>query len=171
MFSKIKSFILSHFNDPKTRKQFFRYAVTGFTSFAFEYTSFGLLLYLFKSLKLAWYTNLFDTVSRISLYLFDTHLTEISYRSLVSNFLVFNVIFWLVFLMNRFWSFESKEPLGKQLLAFGILFIFNLTVGNIVLLYVLTNLFGIHPMLAKLVIMGVIVSWNFIIYKKVIYKN
>lgn len=94
------------------------------------------------------------------------------------NVIVYTVIFWLNFLLNRFFSFRSKSDFKRQLFLYGILFFFNLVVGNVLLflrirsLLVLLSGEGSWPVLylPKILIMFFIISWNFILYKKVIYK-
>ena len=133
---------------PETIGQFLRYLVVGFTSFGVEYT----LFIVFRRL--------------------------LPVSELVVNIGVYTVIFWLNFLLNRHFAFRSKANLFKQMLAYGFLFAFNLVVGNILLfagirhLLVLAAGEGSWPVLylPKILIMVFIVSWNFILYKKVIYK-
>jgi len=89
----------------------------------------------------------------------------------IANVIVYIVIFWVVFLVNKFWSFQSKSNTGTQLFYYMLLFIFNLTVGNIGIWYVLTRMIRIPPPIAKPMLQGVLTSWNFIAYKKVIYRT
>lgn len=86
-----------------------------------------------------------------------------------SNSIAMAAGFMLSFTLNRVWSFKSKDNVLKQLLLFGILFAINLGISNAAI-RTLSNTMGITPMLSKIVVMGVIVVWNFIIYRKVIYK-
>lgn len=95
----------------------------------------------------------------------------ISFMNLyIGNAIVFAFIFWLNFLLNRIWSFNSKSDFKKQLLSYGILFCINLVIANILLLYILTDVVGIHQHYSKILMMGAVVSWNFVLYKKIIYK-
>lgn len=133
---------------PETVGQFLRYLVVGFTSFGVEYT----------------------------LFIVFRHWLPLP--ELVVNIGVYSVIFWLNFLLNRKFAFRSKANLWKQLLAYGFLFSFNLVVGNVFLFSAIRHLLvllsgeGSWPVLylPKILIMVFIVSWNFILYKKVIYK-
>lgn len=123
----------------ETFHQFKRYLITGFVSFGVEYALFVLLLKVFSM----WY--------------------------MIANALVYIIIFWLNFLMHRFWSFQSKGNARRQVFLYTILFFINLTAISL-LMYVFTDMFGIHPMISKVLVMGAVVSWNFILYKKVIYR-
>lgn len=131
---------LEDFLKPTALKQFGRYLIIGFTTFGLEYSMFRVMLDIVK----------------------------VNY--LISNISVFTVVFWFNYLFNRIWSFKSTEPLSKQVPKYALLFLFNLVVANIALMYVLTDMLLIDPRISKVLIMFAIVSWNFILYKKVIYK-
>lgn len=128
--------------------QFVRYIFVGLFSFSIEYTLF---IVLRKALTLS---------------------------ELLVNIIVYTVIFWINFLLNKFFSFQSRSNFKRQVFLYSILFIFNLVVGNILLfsgiryLLVLISGEGTWPVLylPKILIMFFIISWNFILYKKVIYK-
>lgn len=128
--------------------QFLRYLIVGFSCFTVEYVLFVIL--------------------RAALPLSE----------LMVNTCVYTVIFWGNFLANRWFSFRSTAPILRQMLSYGILFFINLVVGNILLFSAIRALLvmaageGSWPVLylPKIIIMVFIVSWNFILYKKVIYK-
>ncbi len=86
-----------------------------------------------------------------------------------ANSIALTIIFWFNFFMNRFWSFKSKSSLKKQLLMYAALFVFNLGASDLIM-HVLVTLLGIQYLLAKVFAIGAVVSWNFVLYKKVIYK-
>jgi putative flippase GtrA len=73
------------------------------------------------------------------------------------------------FLLNRFWSFQSSGSAWRQLLLTGILFGVNLVLSN-GLIYLLTDFMNMAPLVSKILVMGMIVAWNFILYKRVIYR-
>ncbi|MFZ5986084.1 MAG: GtrA family protein [Bacillota bacterium] len=131
----------SDFFTEKSISQFKKYLVTGFTSFSIEWTLFFVLLKV------------------------------LSINDKVANVIVYVIMFWLVFLVNRFWSFQSKGNMGEQLFFYIILFTVNLVVGNIGLWHVFTRVFGIPALISKPLLQGVLISWNFIVYKKVIYRT
>jgi putative flippase GtrA len=120
--------------------QFKKYLVIGFLTIILEYSLFFILNQLYK----LWY--------------------------IYANTIAFVIVFWFNFLLNRYWSFQSKAKLGGQLVQYGILFFINMGVSNL-LMFVLSDKLNIVPIIAKLFVIGVIVSWNFIIYKKIIYKH
>lgn len=124
----------------RTFKQFYRYLVVGFLSFATE-TS---LLYLLTDHFKLWY--------------------------LYSNSIAYIVVFWLNFLLNRFWAFQARNNFQRQMVLFLILFIFNLFASN-AMMYFLTSVLKVYYLISKVFAVALVVSWNFILYKKVIYRT
>lgn len=132
--------IISGYVNQQTMGQFIRYVITGFTSFGLEYSIF------YISYKI------------------------IGLSEIISNSVALGIIFWFNFLMNRIWSFKSKENLKKQLIQYGCLFVFNMFMTNL-LMYVFSGILLINPLISKILIMGFVVMWNFVIYKKIIYRT
>lgn len=140
--------LLKDFMNPETLGQFIRYFIVGIVGFVLEYTLFIVLR------------------------------DKLGIQELLSNIMVYTVIFWFNFLLNKFWSFKSRNNFKRQLFYYGILFFFNLVVGNVLLFsgirYLLALWYGEDSWpvlyLPKILVMFFIVSWNFILYKKVIYK-
>lgn len=130
--------IISKYMTEQTRKQFFRYLITGGLAAVTEYSLFYILTMLLK----------------ISLF--------------VSNSAAYTSGFIISFILNRLWSFESKGHLGRQFLLYSILFGINLILSYLVI-SLFTYQLGIAAMISKALAMGIIVLWNFIIYKKIIY--
>lgn len=151
--------LLSEILTPEGLQQFKRYIITGVTTFALEY----LLFYLFYEILFKSFAPGFVLANR--LFSVDRY----TYRYLIANSLGYSIDFCANFTMNRVYSFKSKGPLWEQVKKYGVLFVVNLIVTNI-LLYLLSDIIGITPYISKLIAMCVIVSWNFIVYKKIIYK-
>lgn len=86
-----------------------------------------------------------------------------------ANSIALTIVFWFNFFINRHWSFKSKSSLKKQLLLYAVLFTFNLGASDL-MMYVLVTLLGVQYLLAKILAIGAVVTWNFVLYKKVIYK-
>lgn len=89
---------------------------------------------------------------------------------ITSNTIAMSCGFCLSFLLNRYWSFKSCDDYSRQLLLNGTLFLVNLAVSNF-LIYLFTSITGLPYTISKLLVMGVIVMWNFIIYKKIIFRR
>lgn len=132
--------VYNFFLGDKSSGQFIRYLITGFSTFTLEFLLF------FSMYKL------------------------LSINELISNSVAITIIFWFNFLMNRFWSFKSKEKIIRQLMLYGILFVFNIGISNL-FIYAALSIFYISPLISKILIMGIIVMWNFVLYKTVIYKK
>ncbi|UZQ84409.1 GtrA family protein [Thermoclostridium stercorarium] len=145
----IKEKITNEFLTPEFIGKFTRYIIVGVSTFTIEYVLF---LGFRKILPVP---------------------------DVVANIIVYTFIFWFNFLLNKFFTFKSRKNFKKQLLSYGLLFLFNMVVGNVLLFMAITQLLkGLFPdtpwipyYLPKIVIMIFIVSWNFILYNKVIYKE
>ncbi|HHX17239.1 MAG TPA: GtrA family protein [Clostridium sp.] len=151
---------------PETFSQMKRYVITGFTGFAIEYFLFNIFNELiFVKFPPGGYTPVKEIAERFMKSSFERG----TYRYLFANAIAYVVAFWVNFLLNRYWSFKSKVNIFKQLRQYSILFIFNL-IATSALLYFLSDEIGIMPKISKILVMGMVVCWNFILYKKVIYK-
>lgn len=140
VIDKLRRFkIISDILGPGSSDQLMRYLITGFSSAAIEMS----LLYILKD--------------------------HLGLSVIIANSIALTIVFWFNFLMNRIWSFKSKNNITRQLIMYGILFVFNLAASNLIM-YVLTSLIYIQYLIAKIFAIGTIVTWNFVLYKKVIYK-
>ena len=92
-----------------------------------------------------------------------------SVHYLLANSIVYGSVSLINFLLNRTWTFNSSGQLKRQLFLYIALVVFNFFASN-GLLYSLTGLLLIEPLISKVIVMCLLVSWNFVIYKKVIYK-
>jgi len=126
---------------PETIKQIIRYLITGFTAFGIEYALYVMLL--------KW--------------------AELHY--ILASVIVYALVFWFSFLVNRIWSFKSKGNIKRQFIQYGALFAFNLVVSNIFLMKLFTDVFGISELISPFLKMACVVCWNFLIYKYIIYKE
>ena len=88
---------------------------------------------------------------------------------LAANSIALTIVFWFNFLMNRFWSFKSKADIKRQLVMYLVLFVFNLAASDLIM-YLLTVKLSLQYLIAKVFAIGAVVCWNFILYRKVIYK-
>lgn len=75
------------------------------------------------------------------------------------------------FLLNKFFVFQSQQSqqAHRQLLQYSLLALVNLLLGALIL-YALRDYANFPAWLAKAASMLSIVLWNFIIFKKVIYR-
>lgn len=72
------------------------------------------------------------------------------------------------FTMNRSLAFKSSASPTRSLALYLALFAFNTTFSTLAITW-LVNL-GLHSAVAKLMTMVCIVMWNFVLYRKVIFK-
>lgn len=119
-------------------KKLLRYVMTGGSAFVLEY----LLFLLLKD---------------------GLHLYYVA-----ANAVVYTLMFWFTFLMNKYFTFGAKGKMGAQLIRYILLYAFNLCVTN-GLLYVLCSLLGLSPYIGKVLVSGMVVLWNFPIYRYFIY--
>lgn len=94
--------------------------------------------------------------------------TALQVSVIPANSIAYACSFIVNFLLNKFWSFASRGDMKKQLIRYSLLFGLNLAVSNTIM-YVLTSFIHLPVMAAKVFAVGAVVSWNFVIYKKIIY--
>ncbi len=110
------------------------------------------------------------TVAFTCEYIIFTIIYFLSSRNVVmSNSIAMFVGFTISFLLNRNWSFKSKRNLYRQILSIAVLLMANLQLSTIVINY-MHGTFGLTPIISKLIMMIFIAFWNFILYKKFIYR-
>ena len=73
------------------------------------------------------------------------------------------------YLLNKFWAFKSQTRSIKSLVLYIGLFIFNITFSS-QFIVILSNV-GVKSIVAKFISMILINCWNFILYKKVVFKE
>jgi putative flippase GtrA len=129
---------ISEYISYKALKQLLRYLIVGFSTVGLEFVN----LRLFTEYIGLWY--------------------------LASNTIAYIISFVFNFFLNRFWSYKSSGTIKRQMPLYGVLFIINLALSNLVM-YLLTDILRIMYMISKIFSVGLVVSWNFIIYKKVIF--
>ena len=86
-----------------------------------------------------------------------------------SNSLAMTFGFALSFTLNRYWSFKSTSNVIKQLFMYGALFLINLGISNL-LMMLFIDILSIKPMISKIIAICILICWNYIIYKKIIFK-
>lgn len=88
---------------------------------------------------------------------------------LIANSIVFCAVSAINFIINRIWTFRSTGPVGRQIAVNLVLLLFNF-IGSNLILYILSGTLHIPPLWAKIVVTAMVVLWNFVLYKKVIYR-
>ena len=87
---------------------------------------------------------------------------------LMANIIIYTLMFWTVFLANKFFNFKSRGNFKRQLLQYTTLYFVNLLVTNL-LLYALSEFLMLDPAIGKFFVTGIACFWNFPLYKYVIY--
>ena len=72
------------------------------------------------------------------------------------------------FLVNRNVTFKSTSNPLRSLVLYLILFALNTTFSTVVISLLAAH--GVYPLVAKVCTMACIVLWNFVLYKKIIFK-
>lgn len=73
------------------------------------------------------------------------------------------------FLMNRSFTFKSTSNPLRSLLLYIALFAFNTALTTTVLSF-MVGVFGWNPTISKIITMACVVAWNFVLYRKVIFR-
>ena len=102
-------------------------------------------------------------------FIFAVLISLTAHNTNLSNTVAMICGFTISFLLNRHWSFKSKSNPSIQIIYLVILFLFNLWLSNFVIDFVYVH-YGLTPFISKPVMMVLISSWNFILYKKFIYR-
>ncbi|MCL2045083.1 MAG: GtrA family protein [Oscillospiraceae bacterium] len=89
---------------------------------------------------------------------------------IIANIIIYTLMYWLVFLANKFINFQSRGNFKRQLARYTILYFINLLITNL-MLYALGDHFGIDPVIGKILVTGAACCWNFLLYKLVIYRE
>ena len=74
----------------------------------------------------------------------------------------------LNFALNRSWTFGSRGHVGRSLLLYALLFLFNMTFSTTVIAALVGV--GVISVAAKILTMVCITLWNFVLYRKVIFR-
>jgi len=123
----------------RTKKEFFRYFVVGVTGVLLD---LGLLM-IFKEYFL-WTAVMSVAVSQV-------------------------IVIGYNFLLNKYWSFGSKEMPHRQLIRFLAVVGVNYAI-SLVIIYIFSQKIGFDYRLVRLANIVLSVSWNFILYKYWVYK-
>jgi putative flippase GtrA len=120
-----------------------KYIITGLTSFTVDY---GGLLFLYRIVGLP--------VG-------------------IATTLAFIVGLTVNFLLNRYWVFNiskrGKVTMAYQTVAYGLLVLMNLVITDVIVIYLSRKHIG--PEVSKIISTAIITIWNYVVYKKAIFKE
>lgn len=89
---------------------------------------------------------------------------------LVNQSLSFSCGFVVSFLLNRHWVFRSNGEVRHELLKYGIVAAINLAAGNLAI-FLLVGPAGIHPLVSKFLVMGMIAAWNYLVFSRLVFSK
>jgi putative flippase GtrA len=75
----------------------------------------------------------------------------------------------LNFYLNKLWTFQRKDNTLPQMVRYFTLAGVNYLL-TLLLMYLFTSLLGINPLLSRGVVLAMVSSWNFLLYKYVVYR-
>lgn len=78
--------------------------------------------------------------------------------------------FLVSFLLNRSWVFSNKTNTRLQLVKYTILACFNLVLTNGIL-WILVDKIGVHYLVAKIIVMAMVATWNYFFFSRLIFVN
>ena len=133
----LKQVVLGYINDPSTilENSFIRYLIIGFSTFGID---FGTLYIIIKG------SDIEPTIAN-------------AISTLIG--IIFN------FTMSNFWTFKAgKGDKAKKLSKYSMLATFNYFFG-VGAFAVLHDFFDVGSGLSKVIVTGMVVCWNFLIYK------
>ena len=97
-------------------------------------------------------------------------LTEVAgFWYMVSAVIATTTVVFFNFFMNRNWSFASNGLMRRQMVKYSMLLGFNY-LYSIFGLYFFVEFFHLHYLMGKIIIALTMVTWNFALFKFVIYK-
>ncbi len=73
------------------------------------------------------------------------------------------------FVLHKYFVFAKKENTGAQAVRYIVLQGMN-AIAQIAFVYLFVEFFGVHEFLAKILGIGIVVSWNFFLYKLFVYR-
>jgi len=74
------------------------------------------------------------------------------------------------FLLNRVWVFKSAGQKKSEFARYFLLAVINLLLSTVIMGALVYNV-GMSENFAKLIVMVLIASWNFVIFSKLIFKS
>ena len=122
------------------QKQFIKYFITGVTAFLLDIAS----LFVLKE-----YCGLSAVVA-----------------------VMLNQVFILatIFIVNKYWSFESKNSKTDEARRYFVVAAINY-VFSITWIYLMADILGVYYLLARFLNISLAVTWNFFLYKNWVYKQ
>lgn len=104
----------------------------------------------------------------IELVLFQTFYSVLAVDVSLSNIFAVLIATAYNFLVNRTVAFKSSSNLARSIVLYTLLFLVNLTITTVAIT-AMVNV-GVNSILAKILMQACVVCWNFVLYRKVVFK-
>jgi putative flippase GtrA len=104
----------------------------------------------------------------IELILFALLYEMLDLAIVVANVAAISIATAYNFILSRTWTFQSVSSLPRSAVLYLLLFVWNQCFSSLTIVWL--HSLGAPALLAKLVTMGCIVLWNFVLYRKVVFK-
>ncbi|MGV9002172.1 MAG: GtrA family protein [Candidatus Saccharimonadaceae bacterium] len=78
--------------------------------------------------------------------------------------------FVVSFSLNKLWVFKSDAPLTQELFRYIVLVVINLIITNL-LIGVLVQDIGLTYWIAKIILMILVATWNYVLFQKLIFNK
>ena len=117
-----------------------------------------------KSLKFIFAGGLAAAVE----FLGYTALLAVGLSPIIANGLSFTLALILSFSMNYVWVFRSNAQVKYTFVKYFLLAIINLLIGSAIIKVLIYDI-HVDEFLAKIIVMGMIALWNYIIYSKFLF--
>jgi putative flippase GtrA len=107
-----------------------------------------------------------SAATELLLFTFFTRIVHLNLTT--SNIIATIIATGFNFTINRGWSFKNSSSLPRSLVLYLTLFGFNLVFSTNAITMMVR--FGVIDVFAKFITMVLITLWNFVLYRKVIFK-
>jgi putative flippase GtrA len=97
-------------------------------------------------------------------------LHHVDVQLILANALSFCCGLVVSFTLNKHWVFSRKGNGSQQFVLYACLAVINLFLSSALIVF-LVHVVRIPPIVSKICVMGLIASWNYIIFQKVIFKH
>lgn len=104
----------------------------------------------------------------LELLLFQAFYALFGWQIVVANICAVVIATIYNFLLNRSWAFGKNDKSIRSVLLYLLLFAFNMTFSSSVISLLVSH--GRSSVIAKIFTQACIVLWNYVLYKRVIFK-
>lgn len=91
------------------------------------------------------------------------------FSEIVAHIVGFSLGFIISFTANKFWVFQHDGKTSTQLVKYIALALINLLLSTLLLQGLIW--LGLHPLVAKFLVMGSVAVWNYLLLQKLIFPD